>query len=248
MATIKHLGPFELGDVSDDVLGDVVCKQGIPIIVKQTFGGKTACAALAKDKDVKIACAGCFKCNVKMTDNTGCKKCAPFVKHWDKKDGVRRDACRDTGFELETVVANCDHVTLDFANETPTETPTLDIPTAPTLDFVSTAELIAELKKRDVACDAISDMDEDELAELANNRSIWTIFNGRPTHPIHELRQQATNSSIEEHCFKDKEGKCPHCSDKVGADILEPVAHDTRRKKSTKMTKFSPKAVDDYLL
>jgi len=183
MTTIKHLGPFELSDVNDDVLGDVVCKQGIPIIIKQTLGNWTACVALAKDKDVKIACAGCFKCDMKITDNTRCKKCATFVKHWDKKDGVLRDACRDTGFELKCVIANCGHVTLDFAGET------LDVPMASTLDSIPKAELIAKLKKRDVdvAYNAISDMNEDGLAELANNRSIWTIFDGRPTRLSHEL-------------------------------------------------------------
>jgi len=47
MTTIEHLGPFELGNVSDEISGNVACKQGIPVVVKQTIGDKMACAVVA---------------------------------------------------------------------------------------------------------------------------------------------------------------------------------------------------------
>ena len=44
-----------------------------------------------------MACAGCFRRDMLITDTTRCKKCASFVKHFDTKDGVRRLSCKADG-------------------------------------------------------------------------------------------------------------------------------------------------------
>ncbi len=94
MTTIKHLGPYNISDVDDDILA-MVNNKGIPVVIKQEVGDRTMYAVLAKDKDLRIACAGCFACDMKITDSTRCKKCASFVKHWDVKDGLRRLTCKE---------------------------------------------------------------------------------------------------------------------------------------------------------
>ena len=60
---------------------DVVYNQEVPIIIKQTINNKTTFNVLAKDRNVRIAGAGCFKTDMRITDSTRCKKCASFVKH-----------------------------------------------------------------------------------------------------------------------------------------------------------------------
>jgi hypothetical protein len=60
MSTINHLGPYKVSDIDDDILGDIVYNKKLPIIVKQMVGGKEVFAILAKDKGLKIICAGCF--------------------------------------------------------------------------------------------------------------------------------------------------------------------------------------------
>jgi len=94
--TLGHLGPHEIGDVDDDILG-MAQFDGIPVIVKQAMAnGVTAFAVLARN-DVRIACVGCFKQNVLVSGTTRCKKCASFVKHWDTKGGVRCLLCEPDG-------------------------------------------------------------------------------------------------------------------------------------------------------
>jgi len=112
--TSTHLGPFDVSDVNNDILGDMVHNKGVPIIVKQTVDNETVFAVLAKNKDVRIACAGCFKRDMRITGATGCKKCASFVEHWDTKDGLGRVKCQETGSEIRDFAADCRQVTTDF--------------------------------------------------------------------------------------------------------------------------------------
>ena len=57
--------------------------------MRKSIHDNTQCAGwgqgggLAKNKDVRVACAGCFKRDMRITDTTRCKKRARFVKHWD---------------------------------------------------------------------------------------------------------------------------------------------------------------------
>ena len=130
--TITHLGPYNVSGVTDDILGDVVYNKGIPIIIKQGVNNETVYAVLAKNKDVRIACAGCFKRDMRITDSTRCKKCASHVKHcWDTRAGQRKDEYKDTGSDIKDIAANCRQV--DF------------IPSS--LKTIDTTDLIAELKR-----------------------------------------------------------------------------------------------------
>lgn len=96
LVELQHLGPYEIKDVTDMILNDLVIQQDIPVIVKQTTGGITRYAVLAT-KNLRIVCAGCFRRDMRITDTTRCKKCASFVKHWDSKDGIRRLHCKGDG-------------------------------------------------------------------------------------------------------------------------------------------------------
>ena len=109
---VPHLGPYDVRDVTDDMLGDLVYNQKIPVIIRQIVGGEYVYAVLANNKDVRIACAGCFTRDMLITDSTRCKKCASFVKHWDFKDGVRRLECKNTSSDINEIAKDCGAVTL----------------------------------------------------------------------------------------------------------------------------------------
>lgn len=149
MTTVNHLGTYEVSDVNDDILGDVVINKGIPVVIKQEVGGETFYAILAKNKDVQIACAGCFSRDMRITDGTRCKKCASFVKHWDTKDGVRCLACKNS-------LVDCNPVVLDFSSKGGS----VD------LESVDTSALIAELKKREELEAIVENLEEDTLLDM----------------------------------------------------------------------------------
>ena len=103
--TIRHLGPYEVDEIDDDILANLVYKREVPVILKQKINGITRYAVLAKDKNLRIACAGCFTQDMRITDGTRCKKVSSFGKHWDTKDGLRICSCK------------CDEDLLDAAAE-----------------------------------------------------------------------------------------------------------------------------------
>ena len=57
LRSLRTLGPFNVEDVDDDILGDVVYSQEAPIIVKQTVNDETKFAVIAKDRELRIVCA-----------------------------------------------------------------------------------------------------------------------------------------------------------------------------------------------
>lgn len=227
MATsITHLGPYDISDVTDDILG-LVYNRGVPVVIKQQINNNTVYAVLAKDKDVRIACVGCFRRDMRITDGTRCKKCASFVKHWDTKDGVRRLVCKES-------IAAGSSVVLEF------DRPGGD------LKGVSDADLLNEVKARGLQGDVAEELDDDALLRISMSRGIYPIFDARSTRLIHELRRQGTNTSIDAY-YHDGKRKCgtPHCSDEVGADIIE-AGVKTRQAKKHKTIHFDPKSVTDY--
>jgi len=72
---------------------------GIHVIVKQVMANGVTAFAVLDRNDVSIACIGCFKRDVLVSDTARCKKCGSFVKNWDTKAGVRRLMCT-TGIYL----------------------------------------------------------------------------------------------------------------------------------------------------
>lgn len=234
METVDHLGPCDVADVTDGILNDVVVNKEVPIIIKQTVGDKTVFAVLARNKDMRIACAGCFKRDMKITDSTRCKKCASFIKHWDLKDGVRRDQCKDAN-----VFDESSRVVMDF-----------DCSSNPTvIASVDTSDLIEELKKRGEMQTVLEQMCDDDLGSVMMAVGVKPVHEARPATLIHELRRQVRGVSVQT-CYNDpKKRGLPHSSDEVGADVKEmDMTRETRQSKKRKFvtTRFMPKSVTDY--
>jgi len=234
MTTINHLGPYEISDVNNDILGNVVLNKGIPVIIKQEVGGEIVYAVLARNKDIRIiACGGgCFSRNMRITDGTPCKKCASFVKHWDTKDGVRRLTCKNSS----SVDGN--PVVVDFSSK----------PKSVDLESVNTSDLIAKLKRRKELEAVTEDLEDDDLLRVMTGRGIWPIFDARPTRLIHKLRRQVKKVGIENYYLDNKKKGEPHSSDKVGADIIDTGSLKTRQAKKRKFEKthFEPKLITDF--
>lgn len=88
------------------------------------------------------------------------------------------------------------------------------------LKGVSDDDLIEEIKTRKLEGCIAEGLDDDALVRTTQARGIWPMFEARPTRLIHELRRQARRVGIETYYLGDKNhGR--HCSDRVGADIIE---------------------------
>jgi hypothetical protein len=233
MVTINHLGPYDVSDIDDDILGDVVYNKRLPVIVKQMVGNEEVFSVLAKDKGLKIICAGCFNRDMRITNVTRCKKCSSFVKHWDTKDRLRCIQCKET--TIRDVAANCQPVTMNFDAG------------AHALADVSDAELVAKVEKRDLMKCMVERITDGNLMDVMRARGIWPIFDARPTKLIHELRRQAKGVEIQAYYHDEKKVDFPHSSDEVGVDILEKTGKDTRRSKMKMVvTHYLPRSVTDY--
>lgn len=68
--SLRTLGPFDVSDVDDDVLGDVVYNQGVPIIVKQEINNETKFDVVAKNRELRVVCVGCFKRDMSLADDS----------------------------------------------------------------------------------------------------------------------------------------------------------------------------------
>ena len=105
MDGINKLGPFDIKLITREMVASVVVDQGIPMVATETRDGKTDYAVIAKDKGLRIVCAGCYRDGMTLADDSRVKKCASFVKHWDNKDGRRYLKCKESG--ISEVAANC---------------------------------------------------------------------------------------------------------------------------------------------
>jgi len=224
---LGHLGPYKIGDVGDDILGMVQC-DGIPVIVKQVLAnGITAYAILARN-DVRIACVGCFKHHMLISDTTRCKKCASFVKHWDTKGGVRHLACKTDGDVAKLEGANAGRAVFAKAAKTPLGA-----------EGLTDNKLLEAVKTRRLGGCVVMNMEDEDFASALKERGMERMVGARSSKLIHELRRQHNNSKCETHCG-DRKDDLPHCSDAVGAvvEVLkEPVVvHGTRGAKKQKAT------------
>jgi len=264
--TLKHLGPYKIRDVDDDILG-MAQFDGIPVIMKQLMANGVAAFAVLARNNVRIACIGCFKQDMRITDSARCKKCASFVKHWDAKAGVRRLICKPDGdvaklegahagravFVEASAAAKLDNAASD---DVMTDKEQPDPSKAATLEGFTDDELLEAVKARQLGKHVVMNMDDDAFAKAVDAKDFKSLIGARPTGLIHELRRQHVNSEYETH-HGDKKDDMPHCSDAVGADVTvikEPVvAHGTRSAKRQKQSKaavehifFPPRAVNDY--
>ena len=75
-------GPFDIKSVTKEMVAGIVVDQEIPLIVFETRGEKTHYAVIARNKDLRIVCAGCFREGMTLADDSRARKCSSFVKHW----------------------------------------------------------------------------------------------------------------------------------------------------------------------
>jgi len=245
VATLEHCGPYDVKDVDHDMLR-AVRFEGVPVVVRQMMpNGVTVYAVLAR-KDIEIACVGCFRHDMLITDATRCKKCSSFVKHMDMKHGVRRLKCKDDG--------EANHVTAPGAIKVRPPVTKDSI-----LEGLTDTELLDTVKSGQLGSYAVEEMSDKELAATVRARGVELLTDARPAKLIHELRHQGDkrNVSAEAHCGDKVLPGLPSGCDAVGANLSVvrgcKVAHEMRRTKKQKTTKpaveiihFAPKAVGDY--
>ena len=206
IVTLNHLGPHDVANVDDGILG-VVHWEGIPVVVKQQLvNGATAHAVLAR-KDIEIACIGCFRRDMRVSDPTRCKKCASFVKHWDAKDGVRRLLCEGDADEMED-----DHVGHAIVEAKAEDS---------VLEELTDEELLDAVKARGLGSHVVEAMSDEKLADAMRVRGIKPLVDARPSGLIHELCCQGLdkNCTAEECHHEDKVGDLSHSNDAVGAHV-----------------------------
>jgi len=249
---LKHLGPHETGDVDDDILG-MLQFDGIPVIVKQVMADGVAAFAVLARNDVRIACIGCFKRDVLVSDTAPCKKCGSFVKHWDTKAGFRRLVCKPDGDVAKLEGAHAGRAVFAEAsaaakldNETPDDMVTdkerlvKDPGKVATLEGFTDDELLGAVKARHPCEHIVMNMDDDAFAKAVDAKDFKSLIGARPFGLIRELRHQHVNSECKTHCG-DKKDDMPQRSDAVGADVTvvkEPVVmHGTRSTKRQKQLK-----------
>jgi len=243
--TLEHFGPHDVKDVDHDMLR-AVRFEGMPVIVRQTMpNGVTVCAVLAR-KDIKIACVGCFRHDMLITDTARCKKCSGFVKHMDMKHGVQRLKCKDDGEANHVMAPDAVEVRVPVTKDS-------------ILEELTDTELLDAVKSRQLGSCVVEEMNDEELAATVQTRGVEPLTDARPTKLMYKLRRQGDkrNVSVEAY-YRDKvlPGGLPSGCDAVGADLSVvrgcEVVHETRRTKKKKTTEptvriihFPPKAVGD---
>ena len=235
---LATLGPFDVEAVDDDIMGDVVYNQGVPIIVKQMIDDKTKYAVVAKNRELRIICAGCFKRDMSLADDSRCKKVCSFVKHCNTKDGQRRQKCKNVGDDsIETLARNAMGMTV-----------AVDRPVDDRFVGVETADLIEELKKREAVTDVLKDVEETDFVNEMKTRGIKALLGARKTWLVHELRRKTERASVEAYYHNAKENGQAHSSDEVGCTLHVAEGGIETRHTKRKMinTHFEPRNIGDY--
>lgn len=210
--TVYHLGPYDVHDVTEPMLSDLVIHQGVPIILKQDIKDKdgvrvsTRYAVLAT-KDLKVVCAQCFRKDTLLTNKQYCKACSTFVKHWDQKAGLRIQECKEDGM-IATMDAACTRVRL-----VPGLDKSLDLKRA------SDDELLAEMEARGLSTNTNQKYYEEEgFTDLTSP----FLIGARPVDLVHELRRQLEDDVVSDTIYygTDKpDGGRPHHTDEVGGEL-----------------------------
>jgi len=166
-------------------------------------------------KDIEIACIGCFRRNMRISDATRCKKCASFVQQWDAKDGVRRLLCKGDADEMED-----DHVGHAVVEANANDS---------VLEELTDEELLDAVKARGLDSCVVEAVSDERLADTLRVRGIEPLVDARPSGLIHELCRQGDdrNCTVEECCHKEKVDGLPHASDTVVAHIKIIQGNDT---------------------
>lgn len=244
---IAHLGPYDISDVTDAMLADLVARQNIPIIISQeatTFEGEAKINyAVLVTKDVKLACVGCFNRDMNINDRTQVKKIASFVKHWASKHGTRLLTCKACGL---MATLGDDATKVEVVMET-----TAHNPTEATLTGATDEEILRQVQERGLVIPIMENASEEELGGVMQTRGVIPLYDARTSRLVHELNRQANGATIESYYLKGKEKGKPHCSDRVGATLTceedgGGVTTRRKRKKENPTIVFDAKAADDY--
>lgn len=243
MVSIEHLGPYEVEDVTDNMI-NMVRINDAPIIIQQRLGDGTRNYAVLATKQVKIACIGCFKRDMLITDCTRVKKCSSFVKHWDTKKGLRCQTCKGDGDFMDVDPASCKLVCVN---------PAPKVDKATVLHDLTDIELLDAVKARKLEGDVAEEMRDEEFAAVARKRDMEVMVDARPTRLLHELHRQKVGASIAAYYHEEKQERVPHSSDPVGASLTVQVPVTGRGTRSKKRAKtedtsfiFEPRTITDY--
>lgn len=243
VVTIPHLGPYEPTDVSDFMLTMAAQRDGPPIILKQeapTYGGgmRTAYAVLAT-KDVRLACADCFRRDMRITDSTRVKTCASFVKHWSTKQGARVCGCKEDG-DVNFINADITQVVVD----------TDGAPKSKDITEAADEELLEEMERRGLVPEFTKEhamgLSQEDLAYVFKARGIRPLIDARPYALIHELKRQSNNTLTEDYYADEKKEGKSHFSEPCGATLVIPDTCVTRskRKREVVVARYETKAFD----
>lgn len=256
--TIQHLGPYGVSDITDAMLQDLVCRQQMPVIIKQALPQGGVSYAVLATKEVRLVCAGCFKRDMSITDTSRCKKCASFVKHFytfNGKDGSgRRTQCKEDG-DIQTLDANCTRVVVADAGTD--DAGTDDAAGALVrLQDISDDDLQEELSRRHLSNDhalalvmkdpdlvesVLENADPDVFAKVLTHKDVFPILGARPSRLIHELFRQASGTDMDTYYMDytdehpEPEGSdLPHKSKPVVGSVTgKVVGIGTRKRKKT---------------
>ena len=243
--SIKHLGPYDIKDLSLEMVTDVCVNKGMPMVVRETVGDdEIKYAVVAKDKSLSVVCAGCFKEGMTLQDNSRCRVTSSHVKHWDKfQGGERKRKCNGVQ-DIQEVAESCppDMFVTNFDGEVRCD----DVGE---FKACTDEEVCNEVEQRGLGKDVVRMIDDDTLMMEMTARGIRPLYGSRQTHLIHELRRQKRGVSVEDYYVKEKGGG-PHSEDRVGVELLEVTdGRETRRSsKRAKVVKTlcEPRTVGDY--
>jgi hypothetical protein len=185
---IGNLGPHPISSIDDAVRGHLVCKMGVPIIVKDVTTEGTEYAVLtAPNRSMKILCAACFVPGCKLNDDRRCRKISSFVQHM-QPDRQEKRSC-ESKIENNSDKLSCVHDRnkekgISDSNFLPdTDEPEVNI------GKVESIALVQELKRRGDLGDLLNYIDTDTIAVKASELGIKLLLDARPIDLKHELRR-----------------------------------------------------------
>lgn len=185
IVTVKHLGPYTVDAITDEMFSSLVVDQGIPLILHQQvpiMGGMKSAYAVLANRDVRLVCSGCFRRDTRLNDKKRCKMCGSFVKHFDTKDGVRRLQCKEDGL-INHLEAICTEVVV--APETPDRE-------------LDNAALIAMVKERGLVPDLLSTTEDNELLAMVEERGLVpeTLSITSDNELLHEMSKRDLGETL----------------------------------------------------
>jgi hypothetical protein len=254
--TLTKLGPFDIATLSREVVADVVINQRAPMIARQVIDGMPRYAIISNRDNLKLVCVGCFKEGMTLADDSRCRTCTSFVKHWTTKDGIRNWKCKPTEETIEEVAKTCPEVELDFGGGGVDAWTTDDLvmelkrrnAIEEALKAVTDDDILGELKKRELTDCVIEDASEEDLAKVMRSKGLKPLFDARRVELIHELRRQEYNATVESYYHNNKKRAQPHASDEVGIDIVEKSEDVLRETRENKKGKWHRKVIEPMAL